>query len=486
MAERHALTLKYRPQTFEELLVQEHVRDTLRRAVERNRLANAYLFAGPRGVGKTTSARILAKCLNCLSADAPTVTPCNKCAACIEITESRSLDVMEIDGASSRGIDQIRELRENIRYTPSSLRTKVYIIDEVHMLTKEAFNAILKTLEEPPAHARFIFATTEAQRLPLTIVSRCQRFDFRKATVAEIATRIRWLAERESITISPQAITALAVRADGAIRDAESMLEQSAMYCRGTVELTDLEELFGIAPAEMFFEYADLLVSGNEAALLGFVDRVFERGYDFLEFYAGLVGHFRALLLRQFERDQPGLPPDEQERLGRQAARFDRGALLQTLDRLSRAEDQTRRSSMPRLLFEVISLELAAIASLHGTTPATTNPMAAPERSPLDIHALWQEFRLRVNEQRPMLASLLDLALPQSLTGGALTITLPIKHRAAVDKIEAARDLLDRILSDVTGTGSRLSVSVSRSSPRTDPAVDGLRQTFGDIEEQTR
>src|SRR5512136_1917021 len=191
---RSVLTLKYRPQRFDELLVQDHVRDTMKRAIEKNRLANAYLFCGPRGVGKTTTARILAKSLNCEKG--PTVSPCGQCSACVEIANGRSLDVIEIDGASNRKIDDVRELRENIKYLPTAGRYKVYIIDEVHMLTTESFNALLKTLEEPPAHAKFIFATTAAQDVPATIVSRCQRFDFRRATPAEIKDRLAWLAQR--------------------------------------------------------------------------------------------------------------------------------------------------------------------------------------------------------------------------------------------------------------------------------------------------
>ncbi|MCX6843295.1 MAG: DNA polymerase III subunit gamma/tau [candidate division WOR-3 bacterium] len=270
------LTLKYRPQSFDELWVQDHVRDTLKRAIERNRLANAYLFCGPRGVGKTTTARILAKSLNCEKG--PTATPCNKCPFCTEITASRSMDVIEIDGASNRGIEQIRELRENIKYTPSSGRYKIYIIDEVHMLTEAAFNALLKTLEEPPAHAKFVFATTAAHDVPATIVSRCQRFDFRRATPAEIKDRLAWLAQQEKIKASDAALMAIARRADGAIRDAEGILDQLASFRPDGIELKDVEELLGLVPSEVFFDYADLVLAGDAPGLMAFLARLLETG----------------------------------------------------------------------------------------------------------------------------------------------------------------------------------------------------------------
>ncbi len=316
------LTLKYRPQTFDELWVQDHVRDTLKRAVARNRLANAYLFTGPRGVGKTTTARILAKSLNCEKG--PTVTPCNQCSICADITGSRSLDVLEIDGASNRGIEQVRELRENIRYAPSACRFKVYIIDEVHMLTTQAFNALLKTLEEPPPHAKFIFATTHAHEVPVTIISRCQRFDFRKAAVNEIRDRLAWLAQQENIKISDAALVAVARRADGAIRDGESILDQLAAYKPEGIELADVEDLLGIVPAEMFYDFAGLVLAGDAAGLIRFIDKLFATGYDHLEFYSGLVNHFRTLLLLDIvgPADSLGLLPGESERLAAQARSF--------------------------------------------------------------------------------------------------------------------------------------------------------------------
>jgi DNA polymerase-3 subunit gamma/tau len=377
------LTLKYRPQSFDELWVQDHVRDTLKRAIERNRLANAYLFCGPRGVGKTTTARILAKGLNCEKG--PTTTPCNKCSFCTEITASRSMDVIEIDGASNRGIEQIRELRENIKYTPSSGRYKVYIIDEVHMLTEAAFNALLKTLEEPPAHAKFIFATTAAHDVPATIVSRCQRFDFRRATPAEIKDRLAWLAKQESIKASDAALMAIARRADGAIRDGEGILDQLASFRPDGIELKDVEELLGLVPSEVFFDYADMVLAGDGPGLMSFLARLLESGYDHIEFYSGMVQHFRNLLVLDVAGRESGLSllPDEVERLTRQARSFGRGDLLRILSSITQYESQAGATQYPRVLLEVMSLELASGRS--GPAPGRAGPhqRRVPTRPPL-------------------------------------------------------------------------------------------------------
>ncbi|MFO7675484.1 MAG: DNA polymerase III subunit gamma/tau [bacterium] len=381
MSERRVLTLKYRPQTFAEIIVQDHVRDTLARAVTSNRVANAYLFAGPRGVGKTSTARILAKCLNCLESEAPTITPCGRCAACTEIATSRSLDVLEIDGASSRGIDEVRGLRESIKYAPAGLRFKVYIIDEVHMLTEPAFNALLKTLEEPPAHARFIFATTEGHLVPATIISRCQRFDFRRATPPEIAGRLRWLADQESIKASDAALLAVARRADGAIRDGESILEQLATYRPEGIELADVTEMLGLVPAEVFTEYTDRLLAGDVAGSLRIAEALFDRGFDVIEFYSGLVRHLRdlAYLRSGAPEEALALSAEERTRLAAQSARLARGQLVRALEVLLRVEDSARHTRMPRILLDYLSLELIAVLGPDRAAPPAPAPAAKPE-----------------------------------------------------------------------------------------------------------
>jgi len=386
MSVRRVLTLKYRPQTFDELLVQDHVKRTLSKAIEQQRFANAYLFAGPRGVGKTTTARILAKSLNCLEFKQPTTTPCNKCSACTEIAASRSMDVLEIDGASNRGIDQVRELRENIRYAPSSLRFKVYIIDEVHMLTDQAFNALLKTLEEPPPHAKFVFATTAAHKVPATIISRCQRFDFRKASPEEVAGRLRWLAKKEKIVVAEPALLAVSRRADGAIRDGESILEQLATFRPEGIELADVEELLGLVPAEQFYSWFDHLLAGDSRQLLDSIDKLLSQGHDLAEFYSGLVSHARNLLLVRTAGSAAGLglTEEEQARVKRQAGLLDRTTLLEIVEALLSAEEDLKFSQMPRVVFEHLSLELAATfagrAGPAGNHPGRQSGGASPTR----------------------------------------------------------------------------------------------------------
>ncbi|MCL6466167.1 MAG: DNA polymerase III subunit gamma/tau [candidate division WOR-3 bacterium] len=493
MSTRKVLTLKYRPQTFAELLIQDHVRNTLTRAIELNRLANAYLFSGPRGVGKTTTARILAKSLNCLSFDKPTTTPCNQCSACIEIAASRSMDVLEIDGASNRGIDQVRELRENIKYAPASLRYKVYIIDEVHMLTAEAFNALLKTLEEPPAHAKFILATTAAHKVPPTIISRCQRFDFRKATPAEIVERLTWIAEREKIKISPEALSAIARRADGAIRDAEGLLEQLATYSPEGVELSHAEELLGLVPANLFFEYAELLATGNARGLFDFIDRLFTSGYDFIEFYTGAVTHFRNLLVAKLDGIPPesGFSADELDRLNKQAARFSREQLMEILKLLSENESTARYSPIPRLLLEIVSLKLLG----EKLTPPPQNPPRIREKTnapnismdqPPPANEPGQIYRQLCNRlatQKAPLAALLQVGTPTVRDSFTLKVTFPREQKGIILQIEKHQKLIDSILSEIVGAPTHLNATVQEEN-KIDHIKDKLKKHFGEVEEQ--
>jgi DNA polymerase-3 subunit gamma/tau len=487
---RSVLTLKYRPQRFDELLVQDHVRDTMKRAIEKNRLANAYLFCGPRGVGKTTTARILAKSLNCEKG--PTANPCNKCSFCTEITASRSLDVIEIDGASNNSVDDVRELRENARYTPSSGRFKIYIIDEVHMLSASAFNALLKILEEPPAHVKFVFATTEAHKVPATIVSRCQRFDFRRATPTEIRDRLTWLAGQEGIKASDTALMAIARRADGAIRDGEGILDQLAAYQPDGIDLKDVEELLGLVPSELFFDYADLILAGNGQGLMSFIARLFESGYDHVEFYAGVVQHFRNLLALEVSGRESALSllPEEVERMLRQATTFGRGYLLRILQGITGYEAQAGSTQFPRALLEVMSLELAAgrTGSADPGTDANTARDAVTTTAsdrPLSMGMLWDELRLRTNKHRPMLAGFLELAAPVSLKDDVLSISLPAGHRAAADKLEENKQLLAATLTGVAGRPIGLVVRLSRK-PAPDPTRERVSRILGAVDEKER
>ncbi len=285
---------KWRPARFEDVIGQEHITTTLKNAIKNKRIAHAFIFAGPRGVGKTTTARILAKSLNCLSpVDAE---PCNECEMCRSFDSSQSLDIIEIDGASNRRIDEIRTLRESVKYAPTKGKYKVYIIDEVHMLTTESFNALLKTLEEPPEHTIFIFATTDVHKVPLTIISRCQRFDFRRIEMHAIKNLLKKIAEEEKIDIDDQSLTIIAKKADGALRDAESLFDQIASYSEGKVESSTLSTMLNLIDDEVYFQISDSILNKNFAAAFEVTKQVFDKGWNFIDFTNGLIEHFRNIL----------------------------------------------------------------------------------------------------------------------------------------------------------------------------------------------
>ena len=293
---------KYRPQTFDEVVGQEHITRTLKNAIEQNRLAHAYLFVGPRGTGKTSTARILAKCLCCVQA--PTITPCGVCDPCREIAAGISLDVLEIDGASNNGVEQVRELRDNVRYAPTRGSYKIYIIDEVHMLTSAAFNALLKTLEEPPEHVKFIFATTEPQKVLPTILSRCQRFDLRRIPSPLISAHLEKIARNEKIELDVNAADAIARGAEGGLRDAESMLDQLVAFCGGRIGQEDVLGIFGFTAPETVSQMAGALLDKDTPAALAVLDAQSEAGKDLLRLLGELIAHLRNLLVFQVN---PGL-----------------------------------------------------------------------------------------------------------------------------------------------------------------------------------
>lgn len=349
---------KYRPQRFSDVVGQEHVTQTLTNAIAQNRIAHAYLFVGPRGTGKTTIARIFAKCLNCTGG--PKADFSDDDPRCQEITEGRSLDVLEIDGASNRGIEEIRELRETVKYAPANSKFKIYIIDEVHMLTKEAFNALLKTLEEPPAHVKFMFATTEPEKVLPTILSRCQRFDLRRIPAALIIRHLAHIAGLEKVEIDGAALEAIARGAEGGMRDAESTLDQLISFCGGKIEEADVLSMFGLTAQSQILELARALLAGEAETALRELNELAKNGKDLGRLLSDLLGHFRNLLIYQVSRgDLKMLEVSEVEAtsLAEQSAKAGTDALARIMDVLSDCEGRLRDAASKKILIEVTLLK---------------------------------------------------------------------------------------------------------------------------------
>lgn len=350
---------KYRPKTFEEMIGQKAVVRTLQNAITGHRVAQAYLFSGMRGVGKTTAARILAKALNCEKG--PTPTPCNVCETCREIDEDRSLDVLEIDGASNRGIDDIRQLRDSVRYKAIRSRTKVIYIDEVHQITKDGFNALLKTLEEPPPQTVFIFATTEFHKVPATIVSRCQHFEFKRVSQREIVNHLSVIAGKEGLTVSPFGLGLIAEASDGSIRDAQSLLDQAVAFCGESIGDAELKEILGVVSRDLLFAFSTAVADGRADQIFGFTDRVVEAGHDLRAFYKDLVLHFRNLLLvRTVDAPQDLLlfTAEDMARLKAEAEKAGPDDWLRRLQALQAAEGGLKFASHPQIYFETVLVRL--------------------------------------------------------------------------------------------------------------------------------
>ncbi len=359
------LARKWRPQSFAEVVGQEQVTKTLSNAIVQNRIAHAFIFSGPRGVGKTSIARILAKALNC--EQGPTPAPCQVCGNCREVTAGTSIDVREIDGASNRGIDEIRELRENVKFSPASARYKIYIIDEVHMLTREAFNALLKTLEEPPPHVVFIFATTELQKIPATILSRCQCHDFRMISLRQIAAQLKQIAEAENIRISALALNWIAAAGNGSMRDAQSVFDQIISYAGSDVADAAVEEVLSLTDRRFVYLLSQALRERNTAQCLKIIQEGYYAGLDMKYFYKMLLSHFRDLLFVKLAGEEASLfdlAADDLAKLKVQVAGLSRDTLQRYLDLLMAEEEAMRRTQDPRLLLETTIVRMACLAEL--------------------------------------------------------------------------------------------------------------------------
>jgi DNA polymerase III subunit gamma/tau len=391
---------KYRPQIFDDVLGQDHVVQTLKNAIQQSRLAHAYLFVGPRGTGKTSTARILAKALNCVQG--PTPTPCGVCDSCREIALGISLDVLEIDGASNNSVDQVRELRDNVRFAPVRGRYKVYIIDEVHMLTQQAFNALLKTLEEPPQHVIFVFATTEPHKVLPTILSRCQRFDLHRIPPRVIAQHLNFIATQEGVTLSNAASNAIAIAADGGLRDAESMLDQLVAFCGSSIDEQQVLEVFGLTAEQVVLDLSQAIITRESTKALHLIHAQQNAGKDLSKLLADLLNFLRSLLIAQVDA---GSLQDEQSEKAKAVTsslktKLNTGQLLRLMEIISEVEPTLKWATNKKLHLELAVIRaiqslaevgfdqvLDALEELRGG-PANPRPAGKRGAAPLVIQPL--------------------------------------------------------------------------------------------------
>lgn len=365
---------KYRPKLFSEIVGQEHVVQTLKNAIVSGNISHAYIFTGPRGSGKTTLARLLTKALNCQNRKKNDAEPCNKCNSCLEIMENRSIDLVEIDAASHRGIDDIRELRDGIKFAPAKSKYKIYIIDESHQITKEAANALLKTLEEPPAHAIFVLATTDAHKMIPTIISRCQRFDFKKLTMPEIVKRLKFIIGKEGVKVHESALELLAMNAGGSLRDAEGLLDQLLTFTgisakKKEIGVDDVQELLGLVEIGLVSELCDLLLAKKAPDAIKFLNETLDGGVDIQELTKVLINYLRQVMIvkvigsETISVDNPlvsGLTKEELDRMGNQANGFSEQDLSRCLNLFLEAENKIRFSPIPQLPLELAIIDCCA------------------------------------------------------------------------------------------------------------------------------
>jgi DNA polymerase-3 subunit gamma/tau len=522
---------KYRPQTFDDLVGQAHVTRTLKNALEQNRLAHAYLFVGPRGIGKTSTARILAKALNCVNG--PTVTPCGVCDSCKEITGGNSLDVLEIDGASNNGVEQVRELRDNVRYAPSKGHFKIYIIDEVHMLTSAAFNALLKTLEEPPPHVKFIFATTEPQKVLPTILSRCQRFDLHRIPANLIAQHLQFIAGKEKIVLDPAAAHAIAKGADGGLRDAESMLDQLVAFCGDKIAEPDVLNVFGFTSEQTVANFTEKILRGETPDALELLHAEAENGKDMMKLMSDLISYLRDLLIGKVKPEAlaDDLNPELQKSLEAQAAMIETDRLLELIDQFAAAEGRMKWAPNKRLHFEVAVIKaiqtlnqvtlnevienLAALRDGKAPPASTKRDVAAPSKrdvaaavsaapaapkpetprvaeqvqqatiasekpaappkadaGSVDHEAVWQKLAEQVRARRRLISPWVEAATVLGTEGRFFLVGFPPQQKTAMESlsIQRTREFLEGLIKEISGQDWNIKFVLKEGLPVIAPA----------------
>jgi DNA polymerase III subunit gamma/tau len=521
---------KYRPQTFDDLVGQAHVSRTLKNAVAQNRLAHAYLFVGPRGIGKTSTARILAKSLNCVKG--PTVTPCGECDNCREIAGGNSLDVIEIDGASNNSVEDVRQLRENVRYAPAKGRYKIYLIDEVHMLSSAAFNALLKTLEEPPEHVKFIFATTEPQKVLPTILSRCQRFDLHRIPANLIAKHLQFIAGKEKITLEPAAAHAIARGAEGGLRDAESMLDQLVAFCGEKISENDVLDVFGFTSEQTVIDLTGRILRRETPDAIDLLHQQSDAGKDMMRLMSDLIAYLRDLLVFKAKPDavKEDVEADVQTSLSAHAELLTTDRLLELVDQFAAAEGRMKWAPNKKLHFEVAIIKaiqslgqatldevieklsqlrdgkivpqkqspsvVAGVPPASGKHAADTAATAATAVSDSgynksaprvaetfpDANELWQKILAKVPAQKAFVRNSAAAAHVLGIEGRNFQLGFAPGDKAMMDILgtQANRRFLETLLHEITGTDWSVKLSVKEELPSKQalPSEDSQSENF--------
>ncbi len=498
------LARKYRPKTLDEIVGQKVIAQTLKNAIIENRVSHAYIFSGMRGVGKTTTARVLAKSLNCVKG--PTINPCNECEFCVSIQEGRAIDVIEIDGASNRGIDDVRELREVVKFPPMNARYKVIIIDEVHMLTTEAFNALLKTLEEPQPRVIFIMATTEFHKVPSTIVSRSQHFQFKRISEKEIYDALAQICEKEGIKITSSSLRKIAISADGSLRDAEVLLDQIVSYSGIEVKDEDVDEILGMTDRDTLFSISSSIFSGDGRRIIQIIDKLVEEGKDMRNFLRSVVDHFRTIYLTKIIKNPNAflsLSEEDERKYMEEADKFSEEELFRYINLLIQADSSVRHSFYPRYIVETTLLKLSYLKKLTPIENLIKNLTKIPEKEEIEkINKVEknkaekefeekivpeeigekkisvEDFLEELKKENPRLSATLKLLPSISIEGNILKMTFNKETEHLKETINRNKKYLENKLKEMKGNEFLIVFEIKEEQPEKEEELPPLLKMF--------